>query len=175
MMEKNEGHIVSVASLAGHVGVPKLTDYCASKSAVIAFDEALRMELAEDGYTNIHTTVICPYFIRSTGMFDAVESRFVSALNSNEVADRIIMAMRCNEQFVILPGYFQGLLAAKWIFPWACFEMFIRGLVQDAGPENERTEKSQNVNQQEYAASKDQNGAIHQQLTRRISSSERKP
>lgn len=46
MMEKNEGHIVSVASLAGHVGVPKLTDYCASKSAVIAFDEALRMELA---------------------------------------------------------------------------------------------------------------------------------
>ncbi|KAK0171477.1 hypothetical protein PV327_011239, partial [Microctonus hyperodae] len=46
MMEKNEGHIVSVASLAGHVGVPKLTDYCASKSAVIAFNEALRMELA---------------------------------------------------------------------------------------------------------------------------------
>lgn len=40
--------------------------------------------------------------------------RFVSALNSNEVADRIVMAMRCNEQFVILPGYFQGLLAAKW-------------------------------------------------------------
>lgn len=45
MMEKNSGHIVSIASLAGHVGVPKLVDYCASKFAAVGFDEALRMEL----------------------------------------------------------------------------------------------------------------------------------
>lgn len=45
MMEKNRGHIVSIASLAGHIGVPKLVDYCASKFAAVGFDEALRMEL----------------------------------------------------------------------------------------------------------------------------------
>lgn len=33
MMEKNHGHIVSVASIAGLVGAYQLTDYCASKFA----------------------------------------------------------------------------------------------------------------------------------------------
>ena len=45
MMEDNRGHIVSIASLAGHVGISKLVDYCASKFAAVGFDEALRMEL----------------------------------------------------------------------------------------------------------------------------------
>lgn len=45
MMENNKGHIVSIASLAGHCGVSKLVDYCASKFAAVGFDEALRMEL----------------------------------------------------------------------------------------------------------------------------------
>lgn len=45
MLENNKGHIVSVASLAGLCGVPKLVDYCTSKFAAMGFDEALRMEL----------------------------------------------------------------------------------------------------------------------------------
>lgn len=45
MLENNKGHIVSVASLAGQCGIPKLVDYCASKYAAVGFDEALRMEL----------------------------------------------------------------------------------------------------------------------------------
>ena len=31
MLEKNHGHIVSLASIAGVVGAYQLTDYCASK------------------------------------------------------------------------------------------------------------------------------------------------
>lgn len=45
MLEENKGHIVSIASLAGHAGIYKLVDYCASKFAAVGFDEALRMEL----------------------------------------------------------------------------------------------------------------------------------
>ncbi|XP_011300914.1 short-chain dehydrogenase/reductase family 16C member 6 [Fopius arisanus] len=172
MMRDNKGHIVSIASLAGHVGIPKLVDYCASKFAAVGFDEALRMELESDGYDNIQTTVICPYFIRSTGMFEDVQSRFLSTLSSNEVADRIISAMRCNEKFAILPGYLQGMLAAKWIFPWNCAAMFLRGLVRDASPEPQKNPVSNN--QENFEPLKEQN-ALHQQLTRRISSSERKP
>lgn len=33
MMEKNHGHIVSLASIAGLVGAYQLTDYCSSKFA----------------------------------------------------------------------------------------------------------------------------------------------
>ena len=39
------GHIVNVASLAGHSGTNKLVDYCASKFAAVGLDEALRVEL----------------------------------------------------------------------------------------------------------------------------------
>lgn len=45
MIENNEGHIVTIASMAGHVGIKKMIDYCASKYAAVGFDEALRVEL----------------------------------------------------------------------------------------------------------------------------------
>jgi len=180
MMENNKGHIVSVASLAGQCGVPKLVDYCTSKFAAMGFDESLRMELEYEGY-DIKTTVVCPYFIRSTGMFDDVQSRYVPTLSPNTVADRIILAMRCNEKYAIIPGYLQVLLTLKWIFPWSCVAMFLRGLVRDVGSpkshENSKLFPTTAAAEEECTVpSKDQNSAaIHQQLARRISSSERKP
>lgn len=75
MIEKDHGHIVTIASMAGYVGIAKLIDYCSSKFAAVGFDEALRLELEVMGVENVHTTVICPYFIQATGMFDDVNSR----------------------------------------------------------------------------------------------------
>lgn len=43
------GRIVAVSSLAGLVGVPERTAYCASKFAMTGFFEALRVELAPSG------------------------------------------------------------------------------------------------------------------------------
>lgn len=74
MLEKDHGHIISIASLAGQVGISKLVDYCASKYAAVGFDEALRMELEILG-SNVQTTCVCPFFIQATGMFDNVNSR----------------------------------------------------------------------------------------------------
>ena len=45
MISQKDGHIVNVASLAGHSGTHKLVDYCASKFAAVGLDEALRVEL----------------------------------------------------------------------------------------------------------------------------------
>ena len=75
MINQKKGHIVTVASLAGHAGTNKLVDYCASKSANIGMDEALKVELMVQGLDSfIKTTVVCPYYI-STGMFAGVESK----------------------------------------------------------------------------------------------------
>mmetsp|Transcript_51471 Transcript_51471/g.71428 ORF Transcript_51471/g.71428 Transcript_51471/m.71428 type:complete len:81 (+) Transcript_51471:563-805(+) len=73
MLEKKSGHIVSIASVAGHIGVRGLVDYCASKFGAVGFDESLRMEL-NNLNSNVHTTCICPFFI-NTGMFDGVKSK----------------------------------------------------------------------------------------------------
>ena len=74
MLERNHGHIVSIASSAGLVGVNGLCDYCASKFGAVGFDESLRMELVNLKKDGIHTTVVCPFFI-NTGMFDGVQTR----------------------------------------------------------------------------------------------------
>ncbi|XP_045500223.1 estradiol 17-beta-dehydrogenase 11-like [Colias croceus] len=134
MIESNDGHIVTIASMAGHVGVPKLVDYCASKSAACGFDEALNVELESKGIKGVHTSLICPYFIRATGMFEEVNSRIVPQLNSNDVADRVVYAIRTNERLAMIPAYFRLLLPFKWIVPWACTSEMIRGLVPDAMP-----------------------------------------
>ena len=45
MMARKRGHVVTIASSAGRVGVAGMTDYCASKFGAVGFDEALRMEM----------------------------------------------------------------------------------------------------------------------------------
>ena len=65
MKEKNHGYIVSIASVLAFQGVPKLTDYCASKAAALMLMESLRYELRSDGKTGIVVTAICPYHIRT--------------------------------------------------------------------------------------------------------------
>lgn len=74
MLKKNHGHVVTIASSAGLIGVNGLADYCASKFAAVGFDESLRFELEVMGKDGVHTTVVCPYYI-NTGMFEGVKTR----------------------------------------------------------------------------------------------------
>ena len=104
MISGRRGHIVSIASMAGLVGLPTLQDYCASKFGAVAIDEALRLELKKAGhYKYVNTTCICPYFI-NTGMFDGAKSAFpMYILSPEETVTRIINAIRQEEAQVTIP------------------------------------------------------------------------
>lgn len=65
---------MTIASIAGMLGVNGLADYCASKFGAVGFDESLRFELRSKK-SKVKTTCICPYFI-NTGMFDGASSKF---------------------------------------------------------------------------------------------------
>ncbi|KAL3272787.1 hypothetical protein HHI36_014247 [Cryptolaemus montrouzieri] len=134
MISKNKGHIVTIASMAGHVGISKLIDYCASKYAAVGFDEALRVELEDQGIYGVKTTVICPYFIQSTGMFETVNSRFISTLKLSDVADRVVEAVQRQEETVMMPAILRFGMKFKAMMPWPVVSMFLRGLVPDAVP-----------------------------------------
>jgi len=133
MIENNHGHIVTIASMAGHIGVHKLVDYCSSKFAAVGFDEALRLELEKLGAKGVKTTIICPYFIQSTGMFNDVMSRFFPTLKSTEVADKIIEGIQMEKLYVHIPGYLK-LFCLKWVFPWSVVSIFIRNVVFNPAP-----------------------------------------
>ena len=45
MLAAKQGHVVNIASMAGHSGTNKLVDYSASKFAAVGLDEAFRAEI----------------------------------------------------------------------------------------------------------------------------------
>ena len=73
MIEKNHGHLVTIASMAGKFGSAGLCDYCASKFAVVGFDESVRNDLVRLKKNGVKTTVVCPFYI-NTGMFKGAKS-----------------------------------------------------------------------------------------------------
>ena len=66
MLQENHGHIVAVASIVGCLGFPGMTEYAASKGAVISFMNSLRKEIAD--YEGVHCTIVNPAVI-DTEMF----------------------------------------------------------------------------------------------------------
>lgn len=104
MIEQNRGHVVTIASASGLVGVAKLSDYAASKWAAIGFDESLRGELRKAA-PGVMTTVVCPYYI-DTGMFHGVKSRFswlLPILKEEKVAERVVSAIQRNKRRLMMP------------------------------------------------------------------------
>lgn len=54
MVKQPAGEIVNIASMAGKIATPKSAVYAASKAAIIAYDNALRLEL-KDAHVNVLT------------------------------------------------------------------------------------------------------------------------
>lgn len=105
MLERGSGHIVTIASAAGLLGVNKQTDYSASKHAAIGFTESLRVELKKTGYPGVRTTIVEPFYV-NTGMFEGVKTRFprvLPILDQDEVTDRIVKAIQKNRQELKMP------------------------------------------------------------------------
>jgi short-subunit dehydrogenase len=62
MLKRGSGQIVIISSVAGYVGTPKRSSYCASKHAVRGYYDALRAELVGTG---VGVTIVCPGYINT--------------------------------------------------------------------------------------------------------------
>ncbi|NXS93556.1 RDHE2 dehydrogenase, partial [Jacana jacana] len=119
MMASNHGHLVSIASAAGLIGVSRLADYCASKFAAVGFAEAVDLEMRVMGKTGIKTTTVCPFFI-NTGMFEGCKTkwpRLLPVLESEYVAERIMTAIRRDQDVLMIPRSLYFLILLKHIMP----------------------------------------------------------
>ena len=114
MIENKRGHIVNVASSCGLMGAYKLTDYCATKFAVVGFSEALRVELKTicDAH-KLTVTTVCPFHVK-TKMFDGVEFTRLKWLNLSMeieyVVKHIVDGILMNKELILIPSLFTHLL-----------------------------------------------------------------
>lgn len=73
LAQGTEGHIVNTASVAGLITTPYMSVYGATKHAVVAITESLRMELEMLG-ASISASVLCPGFV-ATNIGDSERNR----------------------------------------------------------------------------------------------------
>lgn len=120
MLERNDGHIVCIASIAGLLGTANLSDYCASKFAVVGMMNALQQELHSTGKNKgIQLTTVCPVTM-STGMFKAPKTRFESIFpvaDPTEVAEKAVHSILTDERMVWVPKHLEYFYRLAWLYP----------------------------------------------------------
>ncbi|MBC2710300.1 MAG: SDR family oxidoreductase [Desulfosarcina sp.] len=120
MMAENSGHIVNIASASGLLAVPRLSDYCATKFAVVGYSDALRMEMKKFGCPGVKVSCICPSVI-DTGMFMGfTPPLFNPLLEPENVARQIIQTVKREKDYLKIPFMvkmipFFKLLPAAWV------------------------------------------------------------
>lgn len=114
MRRRGHGAVVTVASSAGLVGVPGLTDYAASKFAAFGFAESLRAELRQEG-SGVTSLTVCPSHL-DTDQFDGVTTRFpllLPRLSAERVAQKILRAVQRRRTQLIMPPLVRTIPVAR--------------------------------------------------------------
>ncbi|XP_064225092.1 17-beta-hydroxysteroid dehydrogenase 13 isoform X2 [Aotus nancymaae] len=116
MMERNHGHIVTVASVCGHSVIPYLIPYCSSKFAAVAFHRGLESELEALGKTGIKISCLCPVFV-NTGFTKNPSTRLWPVLETDEVAKSLIDGILTNKKMIFVPSYINIFLMLQKLLP----------------------------------------------------------
>lgn len=109
MLKNNHGHVVSISSCAGIVGIENIVPYSGSKFAVRGYMEGLFHELRSN-QTNcqIKLTTVCPYLV-DTGLCKRPKVRFGGSMymiSPELVAQEVINAQRRDLREITIPAYY---------------------------------------------------------------------
>lgn len=115
MIKRDRGQIVTIASAAGMLSLPKMSIYAASKWGAIGWSDSVRIEL-HMRKSRVQMTTIAPYFI-NTGMFDGVESRIFPILDAEKTSEKILKATEKGKIFKGLPFSFHFIRLMQAILP----------------------------------------------------------
>ena len=94
MVERGSGGIIAISSLAGRIGSPLRTGYCAAKHALLGYFEALRAEV--EGVYGVKVLTVLPGSVRTAVATNALlgggEKRGVSDVNIDNGMDPNVVA-----------------------------------------------------------------------------------
>lgn len=131
MLQQRSGRIAVTASIAGKIGVPWRTGYCAAKHALMGFFDSLRAELAGSG---VEVSTILPGFVKTniaaaalTGdgiPFGRTDRNIQNGMDPEDCARVILKALkRGKPEIVVSAGAERHTLWLKRFFPGVVLRM----------------------------------------------------
>ncbi len=116
------GVVVTISSVAGKIPLPWLNLYSASKYALNAFSDGLRMELAE---RRIRVLNVCPCYVETPFQQNVLQGRVPENLAGNkkfkvsaeECAEAIVNGLRSGKRTIVVPAIGWLLVLAARLFP----------------------------------------------------------
>lgn len=121
MRKQGKGTIINISSVAGHIAVPNMAAYSATKFAMNAIGKAARVELAGTG---VNVLTVCPGYVATDFGANAVkgkEALRISAAKNRigveRVAKAVLNGYLKNKREVVVPGRDWILIALYRFWP----------------------------------------------------------
>ena len=122
MQKQGGGMIVNVSSIAGRVPLPWFTLYSASKYAVCAMTDAMRMELRKHG---IQCMAVCPGYVKTGFQQHALAGKPPDrlwrmrkfAITVDQCAEALVRGVERNKRTVVVPRMGWLLIFGRALFP----------------------------------------------------------
>jgi short-subunit dehydrogenase len=113
MVERGHGQLVAISSLAAYRGLAKSAAYCASKSAMSAYFESVRIDLRDTGVT---VTIIHPGFIK-TPLTAGREAHMPYLMELDDAIAKIVAAIEKGKKSVAFPWQLATVVRAGMLMP----------------------------------------------------------
>lgn len=122
MKNLGSGKLVGIASVAGVRGLPGASAYSASKAAVIALCESLRIELRGTG---VEVLTLCPGYVR-TGMSAAIPYKQPFLIDADAFASRAVDAIAAGVSYTVIPRGMAWMARFMQILPNALYDPLMK-------------------------------------------------
>lgn len=118
MVERKQGRLVAISSLAAYRGLAKSAAYCASKAALSAYFESLRIDLRHSG---VGVTIIHPGFIK-TALTAGREAKMPYLMELEDGVKKIIGAIEREKKIYAFPWQLATIVRASRLMPAAMYD-----------------------------------------------------
>src|SRR5205085_5302627 len=118
MVPRGQGRLVAISSLAAYRGLPKSAAYCASKAALSAYFESVRLDLRGTG---VGVTIIHPGFIK-TALTSDREAKMPYLMELDHAVNKIVNAIEKEKKTYAFPWQLATIVRAGMIMPTAMYD-----------------------------------------------------
>jgi len=118
MVERKQGRLVAISSLAAYRGLAKSAAYCASKAALSAYFESLRIDLRHNG---VGVTIIHPGFIK-TALTAGREAKMPYLMELDEGVNKIVGAIEREKKIYAFPWQLATIVRASMLMPVSMYD-----------------------------------------------------